>query len=86
MTINSNTSLNELLNHVVSALKEINYDDGEFLVKDLFGGFEWIRIKKGERTKLGSMFLSYVKNEGATIIEPTEKTPQNLQKYKIKGK
>ncbi|MGG3988444.1 DUF1413 domain-containing protein [Bacillus smithii] len=75
MTFDSNTSLNELLNHAIEALKELNNDDAEFVVKDLFRGFEWNRITKGNRTKLGSMFLSYAQNEGANIIEPTEKTP-----------
>ncbi|WP_199794652.1 DUF1413 domain-containing protein [Lentibacillus sp. Marseille-P4043] len=86
MTIDSNTSLNELLNHAVGALKELNNDDGEFVLKDLFRGFEWNRITKGDRTKLGSMFLSYSRNENTAIIEPTEKTPQNQQKYKTRGK
>lgn len=84
MIIDSNTSLNELLEHAKNSLKDLKHDDGEFVVRDLFRGFEWNRIGRGDRTKLGSMFLSYAEHEGASRIEPTEKTPQNQQKYKLK--
>lgn len=82
--INSNTSLTELMNHAKVSLADVTHSDGEFVVKDLFRGFEWDRIAKGNRTKLRSMFLSYALHEGQDLIEPTEKTPQNQQKYKLK--
>lgn len=84
MSINSTTSLSELLEHAKQSLKDVRREDGEFVVKDLFRGFEWNRIGRGDRTKLGSMFLSYVQHEGASFIEPTGKTPQNQQKYRLK--
>jgi Domain of unknown function (DUF1413) len=34
----------------------------EFLVKDLFKGYEWNRLGIGERRTLGTLFLNEVKN------------------------
>ncbi|OHX51684.1 hypothetical protein BB777_15980 [Planococcus faecalis] len=61
-------------------IKELNSGE-EFIVRDLFRGFEWNRIKKGNRTKLGSVFYSFATNEGKISILPLGKTPQNQQRY-----
>lgn len=53
-----------------------------FIVKDLFRGFEWNRIEKGNRTKLGSLYLNFAENEGSELIKGIGKTPQNQQKYR----
>ena len=81
MLITNNTSLEDLLSIVKNTLNELNSGE-EFIVKDLFRGFEWNRIGKGNRTKLGSMVFNFANHEGSTIIEPLGKTPQNQQKYK----
>lgn len=80
--INTNTTLEELFDIVVSTLSDV--ESGEvFIVKELFRGFEWNRIPKGIRTKLGSMVFTYANgDEGSLLIEPLDKTPQNQQKYK----
>jgi len=81
MAVTTNTSLEDLLIISKNTLNELQA--GEiFTVKELFRGFEWNRIAKGNRTKLGSMFFNYANNQGATIIEPLGKTPQNQQQYK----
>ncbi|EJT6478469.1 DUF1413 domain-containing protein [Clostridium perfringens] len=81
MNITTNTSLTELFEIVKVSLNELN--SGEiFIVKDLFRGFEWNRISKGNRTKLGSMVFNFANHEGSTIIDSIGKTPQNQQKYK----
>ena len=71
---------------VLKKNKEIkNYwvEAGEiFIVKELFRGFEWNRIAKGNRTKLGSMMYAYALGEGAEALEPLDKTPQNQQRYR----
>lgn len=54
----------------------------EFMVRDLFLGYEWNRIDKGNRTRLGSAFFAYAQGEGASTITPLGKTPQNQQRYK----
>jgi len=45
-----------------TALEEAkNLKEGEsFLIKDLFKGYLWNRIPKGDRLLLGSLFLSHV--------------------------
>lgn len=81
MIITINTSLQDLFNESVNALSDLQ--PGEiFIVKQLFRGFEWERINKGNRTKLGSMFFNYANNTGSNIIQPLGKTSQNQQQYK----
>ena len=51
--------MNTLLETALNETK--NLKEGEsFLVKDLFKGYLWNRIPKGDRLLLGSLFLSYV--------------------------
>ena len=51
--------VNTLLKTALSETK--NLKEGEsFLVKDLFKGYLWNRIPRGDRLLLGSLFLSYV--------------------------
>lgn len=80
MIINNLTSLQDLFNVAVDTLSDLQPGE-EFIVKQLFRGFEWERIDKGNRTKLGSMFFNYANNNGSNFIEPLGKTPQNQQKY-----
>lgn len=80
--INTNTSLEELIQIVNETLSDVESGE-EFIVKDLFRGFEWNRIPKAMRTKLGSMILSMAENgKLSQNIEPIRKTPQNQQVYK----
>ncbi|WP_419885718.1 single-stranded DNA-binding protein [Paenibacillus sp. B-A-8] len=80
MRIDPNKSLQELMDVAKETIEEL--DQGEkFLVKDLFRGFEWNRIGKGDRTRLGSMFYNYALNEASSQLNPLGKTPQNQQMY-----
>lgn len=80
MKISSNTSLQQLFDIAKASVNEV--DSGEkFIVKDLFRGFEWNRIGKGNRTKLGAMFFAYAKDQGTQYIDVLSKTPQNQQIY-----
>lgn len=81
MNIDSNTSLKDLFEIAKGTLGELVSGE-EFIVKDLIRGFEWNRIAKGDRTKLGSMFFNFAQNEGNKIIVPLGKTPQNQQRYR----
>lgn len=42
---------------------ELIYQDEEFQLKDLFKGYEWKRIKQGDKSTLGTLFLSYIKEK-----------------------
>lgn len=65
------------------AIKEADnlFDGEEFLVKDLFKGYEWNRIPRKNRLLLGTLFLNYVNKTNNEIIA-VEKTSSNQQKYK----
>lgn len=79
--VDVNTSLQNLFEIAVTTLEDV--EAGEiFIVKELFRGFEWNRIAKGNRTKLGSMMYAYALGEGAEALEPLDKTPQNQQRYR----
>ena len=79
--ITSKTPLQELFDAAIKTLPDVESDE-VFTVRDLFRGFEWNRIEKGNRTKLGSMFYAYAQGTGASQIKPLQKTPQNQQLYK----
>lgn len=54
----------------------------EFLVKDLFKGYEWNRLAIGERRTLGSLFLNEVKHGCLKdSVEVVKKSSANQQIY-----
>ena len=67
-----------------TALSETeNLKEGEtFLVKDLFKGYLWNRIPRGDRLLLGSMFLSYVGSSKDCHIAVINKGASGQQMYK----
>lgn len=70
-----------LLKTAVSETK--NLKEGEiFLVKDLFKGYLWNRIPRGDRLLLGSMFLSYIGMHDCqiTVIDKGASGQQRYQK------
>ncbi|MBQ6809636.1 MAG: single-stranded DNA-binding protein [Clostridia bacterium] len=79
--VNENTNLQELFDIATQEISNLKPEE-KFLVKDLFRGYEWNRIAKGNRTKLGSMFFAYAQGNGSKEILPLNKTPQNQQIYK----
>ena len=79
--VTSNSTLQELFDAAVISLNDVLPGE-EFIVKELFRGFEWNRIPVGNRTKLGSMFLAFAGREGENLVEILGKTPQNQQIYK----
>lgn len=79
--VSAETSLEKLFDLTLEKLNEVK--KGEiFRVRDLFCELEWKRIDVGMRIRLGAMFFSYAKGEGAAIVEPLDKTAQNQQRYK----
>jgi len=72
--------MNALLKSAISETK--NLREGEsFLVRDLFKGYLWNRIPRGDRLLLGSMFLSYVGSHDCHITV-AEKGVSGQQRYK----
>lgn len=73
-------NVNDLL---IIAQNEINnVNVGEvFLLKELFKGYEWNRIKISDRLLLGTLFLNYVNTNSDEVIA-MQKTSSNQQKYK----
>ena len=77
------TMANRLLAEAIKETHNLNINE-VFLVRDLFKGYEWNRISRGDRLLLGTLFLNYVHTEGP-LIEPIEKTSSGQQKYKVSG-
>lgn len=71
------------------AIDEISFlkVDEEFLLRELFKGYEWNRLAIGERRQLGSVFQNTVKNgELKGIVGMVKKSTSNQQIYvKLKG-
>lgn len=81
--ITHNTPLTDLITYAQAEIQNLLVGE-EFMVKDLFLGYEWNRIDKGNRTRLGSSFFTFAQGVGAAQITPLGKTPQNQQRYKKK--
>jgi hypothetical protein len=72
-----------LLKSAVSETKNLKEGEG-FLVKDLFKGYLWNRIPRGDRLLLGSLFLSYVGSHDCHI-GVADKGVSGQQRYIRKG-
>ncbi|WP_302740354.1 single-stranded DNA-binding protein [uncultured Clostridium sp.] len=60
------------------ALNELtNLQSGEFLLKDLFKGYEWNRLDRNIRLKLGILFLNEINTNSYLNIKAIEKTSSN---------
>ena len=61
-----------------------NLKEGEvFLLKDLFKGYNWTRIKTETRSSLGRLFLEKVQKKES--VEAIEKTSSHQQQYRKLG-
>lgn len=74
-------TVNDLLEQAISETLNLNNNE-VFLLKDLFKGYEWNRISRGDRLLLGTLFLNYV-NSSRTYLHPIEKTSSKHQKYRV---
>jgi len=70
-------------NLLETAKEEIkNLDKGDmFVVKDLFKGYEWNKIARADRLRLGVLFLSWVQGDGKKLVKIEEKTHSGQQSY-----
>ena len=79
--ITANTTLDVLFDQACASAKDLMSEE-VFIVRDLFRGFEWNRIPKGLRTKLGAMFFEHAQKAAYGEFAILDKTPQNQQRYK----
>lgn len=71
----------ECLEKAIGEIPSLRIDE-EFLVKDLFKGYEWNRLGIGERRQLGSIFQNVVKNgELKGKVQLVKKNASNQQIY-----
>ena len=71
---------NDLLERAKEEIK--NLDKGDtFVVKDLFKGYEWNKIARADRLRLGVLFLSWVQGDGKKLVKIEEKTHSGQQSY-----
>ncbi len=78
--MNTNITANDLLLLAKKELESVPKGT-EFLVKDLFKGYEWNLYQKNTRLLLGTLFLNYVQSEKPSVLI-LKKTSSNQQKYK----
>lgn len=83
VAINASTPLASLLSYAQSEIVNVNVGQ-EFMVRDLFLGYEWNRIPVGIRTKLGGAFFIFAQGFGSGQLNILNKTPQNQQRYSKK--
>lgn len=74
--------MNALLENALAEAKNLKAGES-FLVKDLFKGYLWNRIPRGERLLLGSLFLSHVSMHDCQI-KVTYKGASGQQRYERK--
>lgn len=53
--------VNELLEYAKSEIEKIQVGE-TFALKDLFKGYEWKRIKQGDKSVLGTLFLNFAQS------------------------
>jgi hypothetical protein len=84
INIDGDTLMDDVNSLLQLAIKETkNLEKGEtFLVRDLFKGYLWNRISRGDRLLLGSLFLSHVSNHPDSHIQVGEKGVSGQQRYR----
>jgi hypothetical protein len=79
--ITRSTPLTDLISYLQAEVHNLTSGE-EFMMKDLFLGYEWSRIDSYYRRRLGSLFFAFVSGEGAALIKPLGKTTQQHQRYR----
>jgi len=69
-------NVNDLLSKAINETARLNKGE-TFIVRDLFKGYEWNRISRGDRLLLGTLFV----NSEHVNVAPMEKSSSGQQKY-----
>lgn len=72
-------NVNDLLAMAIEETKQLQRGE-VFIVRDLFKGYKWNRISRGDRLLLGTLFLNYVNMKHGDITS-IDKSPSGQQKY-----
>ena len=75
------SDINALLEKAINETARLN-DGEDFLLRDLFKGYEWNRISRSNRLLLGTLFLNKINSENLDI-SASKKTSSGQQKYQI---
>ena len=74
--------INNMLDKAVFELQYLKIEE-RFTLKDLFKGYEWKRMTQGEKSTLGTLFLTYARtNEQIRIYSSSN----NQKSYSLKDK
>ena len=73
-------TVNDLLQMAISEIHAL--EDGEkFTLKDLYKGYVWNRITRGDRIALGTLFLNFAKTENEIkLLGKSNSGQQSYQK------
>ena len=74
-------NVNDLLAVAIEETNQLHKGE-EFIVRDLFKGYEWNRISRGDRLLLGTLFLNHMNTKHGHIT-PMEKSTSGQQKYRV---
>ncbi len=75
------SDINALLEKAINETAKL-CDGEDFLLRDLFKGYEWNRISRSNRLLLGTLFLNKINSENLDI-SASAKTSSGQQKYQI---
>ena len=82
--ITSATDIESLIDHAISEIPKLQLGE-QFMVRDLFIGYEWNRLSNYVRAKVGAGFYyQYAKDENLSQVDILAKSAQNQQKYRKK--
>ena len=68
----------KLLEYCISEISDLSTGEA-FIVRDLFKGYEWVRLPRASRITLGTLFFNYASN--CDVLKLVGKTAQGQQKY-----
>lgn len=73
------SDVNQMFNIAVGEIEKLEHNE-VFTLRDLYKGYEWNRISRGDRITLGTLFLNFAKSN--LNIELLGKNNSGQQSYK----
>lgn len=65
---------NELFEQAKAEVANLHKEE-TFILKDLFKGYEWKRIKQGDKSTLGTLFLNFARTEPGLQVDKKNNSP-----------